>query len=133
MYTEIARTMVFGKATNELLDGFESVKEAQAHTLSLIKPGVPAREIAAAHDAFMAKRGIGPEKRLYAHGQGYDLVERPLIREDETMTIQAGMNLAVHPGYETPSQWAVICDNYLVGADGPGECLHKTPKKIFEL
>jgi Xaa-Pro aminopeptidase len=107
MYTEIARTMVFGKATNELLDGFESVKEAQAHTLSLIKPGVPAREIAAAHDAFMAKRGIGPEKRLYAHGQGYDLVERPLIREDETMTIQAGMNLAVHPGYETPSQWAV--------------------------
>jgi len=133
MYTEIARTMVFGKATNELLDGFESVKEAQAHTLSLIKPGVPAREIAAAHDAFMAKRGIGPEKRLYAHGQGYDLVERPLIREDETMTIQVGMNLAVHPGYETPSQWAVICDNYLVGADGPGECLHKTPKKIFEL
>jgi Xaa-Pro aminopeptidase len=133
MYTEIARTMVFGKATNELLDGFESVKEAQAHTLSMIKPGVPAREIAAAHDAFMAKRGVGPEKRLYAHGQGYDLVERPLIREDETMTIQAGMNLAVHPGYETPSQWAVICDNYLVGADGPGECLHRTPKKIFEL
>jgi Xaa-Pro aminopeptidase len=133
MYTEIARTMVFGKATNELLDGFESVKEAQAHTLSMIKPGVPARDIAAAHDAFMAKRGIGPEKRLYAHGQGYDLVERPLIREDETMTIQAGMNLAVHPGYETPSQWAVICDNYLVGPDGPGECLHKTPKKIFEL
>ncbi|MFN3350365.1 M24 family metallopeptidase [Pseudorhodoplanes sp.] len=133
MYTEIARTVVFGKATNELLDGFESVKEAQIYTLSKIKPGVPARDIAAAHDDFMAARGVGPEKRLYAHGQGYDLVERPLIREDETMTIEAGMNLAVHPGYETASQWNVICDNYLVGKDGPGECLHKTPKKIFEL
>jgi Xaa-Pro aminopeptidase len=133
MYTEIARTVVFGKASNELLDGFETVKEAQAHTLSKIKPGVPCREIAAAHDAFMAARGIGPEQRLYAHGQGYDLVERPLIRADETMAIQAGMNLAVHPGFETSSQWAVICDNYLVGPDGPGECLHKTPKQIFEL
>jgi Xaa-Pro aminopeptidase len=133
MYTEIARTMVFGKAPSDLLDGFESVKEAQAHTLSRMKPGVLARDVAAAHDAHMAARGVGPEKRLYAHGQGYDLVERPLIREDETMTIEAGMNFAVHPGYETPTQWAVICDNYLIGKDGPGECLHKTPKKIFEL
>jgi Xaa-Pro aminopeptidase len=133
MYTEIARTMVFGKASNEVIDGFETVKEAQTHTLSKIKPGVPARDIAAAHDAFMTARGFGAEKRLYAHGQGYDLVERPLIRADETMTIQAGMNLAVHPGYESPSLFAVICDNYLIGKDGPGECLHKTPKQVFEL
>jgi Xaa-Pro aminopeptidase len=133
MYTEIARTMVFGKASNEVIDGFETVKEAQVHTLSKIKPGVPARDIAAAHDAFMTARGFGAEKRLYAHGQGYDLVERPLIRADETMTIQAGMNLAVHPGYESPALFAVICDNYLVGNDGPGECLHKTPKQVFEL
>jgi Xaa-Pro aminopeptidase len=133
MYTEIARTMVFGKASNEVIDGFETVKEAQTHTLSKIKPGVPARDIAAAHDAFMTARGFGAEKRLYAHGQGYDLVERPLIRADETMTIQAGMNLAVHPGYESPSLFAVICDNYLIGKDGPGECLHQTPKQVFEL
>ena len=34
MYTEIARTIVLGKASNELIDGFESMKEAQAHTLA---------------------------------------------------------------------------------------------------
>jgi hypothetical protein len=43
------------------------------------------------------------------------------------------MNLAVHPGYETDSIFAVICDNYIVGADGPGACLHATPKQVFEL
>ncbi len=26
----------------------------------------------------------------------------------------------------------MICDNYLIEADGPGECLHKTPKQVFE-
>jgi Xaa-Pro aminopeptidase len=81
----------------------------------------------------MTARGHGEEKRLYAHGQGYDLVERPLIRADETMTLEAGMNLAVHPGFESPSLFAVICDNYIVGEDGPGECLHRTAKQVFEL
>jgi Xaa-Pro aminopeptidase len=132
-YTEIARTIVLGRASNELLDGFEAVKLAQAHTLSAMRPGTPCRDIAAAHDAFMKQRGLPPELRLYAHGQGYDMVERPLIRRDETMPLELGMCLAVHPGYETPSLFAVICDNYLIEADGPSACLHRTPKKIFEL
>jgi Xaa-Pro aminopeptidase len=132
-YTEIARTIVLGQASNQLLDGFENVREAQTHTLSQIRPGVACREVAQAHDDYMRARGLPPEARLYAHGQGYDMVERPLIRADESMCFTQGMCLAVHPGYETPELFAVICDNYLVGADGPGECLHKTEKKVFEI
>ena len=132
-YAELARTMVFGKATQQLLDGFAAMKEAQDHTLSLIKPGAVCRDIAAAHDDYMRSRGLPPELRLYCHGQGYDLVERPLVRADETMSLAENMNLAVHPGYETDAVWAVICDNYLVEADGVSECLHQTEKKVFEL
>ncbi len=132
-YTELARTMVFGKATQQLLDGFAAMKAAQDHTLSLIKPGASCRDIAAAHDTYMRSRNFPPELRLYCHGQGYDLVERPLIRSDETMTLAVGMNLAVHPGYETDAMFAVICDNYLVEENGPSECLHRTEKKIFEV
>jgi Xaa-Pro aminopeptidase len=132
-YTELARTMVFGKATQQLLDGFAAMKAAQDHTLSLIKPGASCRDIATAHDDYMRSRNLPPELRLYCHGQGYDLVERPLVRSDETMTLAAGMNLAVHPGYETDAMWAVICDNYLVEVNGPSECLHRTEKKVFEL
>jgi len=132
-YTELARTMVFGKATQQLLDGFAAMKAAQDYTLALIKPGASCRDIAAAHDAYMRSNNFPPELRLYCHGQGYDLVERPLVRSDETMTLAAGMNLAVHPGYETDAMFAVICDNYLVEENGPRECLHETEKKIFEV
>ena len=55
------------------------------------------------------------------------------MQVDETLTIQDGMNLAVHQGYERDSIFAVICDNHVVGPNGPGECLHKTPKQIFEV
>jgi Xaa-Pro aminopeptidase len=132
-FAEIARTLVLGKASNELIDGFEAMKEAQVHTLSLMKPGASCRDIAIAHDAYMKQRGLPPELRLYAHSQGYDMVERPMLRADETMMIEANMNFAVHPGYETPSMWTTICDNYIVDDNGVGECLHKTEKKVFEV
>ena len=132
-YAEIARTLVLGRASNELLDAFDAVKAAQDHSLARLTPGAAARDVAAAHDAYMIAHGMPAEIRLYAHGQGYDMVERPLIRRDESMTIAAGMNLAVHPGYETDSIFAVICDNYIIGDSGPGPCLHATQKRIFEV
>ena len=132
-FAEIARTLVLGKASNELIDGFEAMKEAQAYTLSLMKPGASCRDIANAHDEYMRKRGLPPERRLYAHSQGYDMVERPMLRAGETMPIEANMNFAGHPGYETPTMWKTICDNYMVEQNGVGECLHKTPKQIFEV
>jgi Xaa-Pro aminopeptidase len=133
IYLEIARTMVLGPADDHLLEAFENVKAAQAHTLSLIRPGADPVAIARAHDEWMQARGLPPERRLYAHGQGCEMVERPLIRDDETMPLAAGMLLAVHPGYEDGRVFAVICDNYLVTETGVSECLHRTEKKVFEL
>jgi Xaa-Pro aminopeptidase len=98
-----------------------------------MKPGTQVRDVFASHNAYMASNGMPAETRLYAHGQGYDMVERPLIRQDDDMTLQQGMCLAVHPGYETPSLFAVICDNYMIEADGPGGCLHHTEKRLFEI
>ncbi len=132
-YTELARTIVLGRASNELLDGFASVKAAQDFTLAQLRPGTSCAAVAAAHDDYMRAHDLPEEKRLYAHGQGYDMVERPLIRHDETMDLAAGMCLAVHPGYETDRMFAVICDNYLLAEDGCGASLHKTEKRVFEL
>ena len=132
-YTEVARTIVLGKASNHLIDAFETVREAQTHSLTNIRPGAAPRDIFAAHNTFMKARGVPEETRLYAHGQGYDLVERPLIRHDETMGLEAGMCLAVHPGYDDGTCWAVICDNYILHPDRPPELIHQTPKKVFEV
>ena len=132
-YTEIARTFVFGKAPQELIDGLETVKEAQRFMLGLLKPGAHPAEVFAAFNDYMRARNLPEETRLNAHGMGYDMVERPLIRSDETMRIAKNMHIVVHPGFINDRMFAVVCDNYLIGADGPGECLHQTPKHIIEL
>jgi hypothetical protein len=81
----------------------------------------------------MKRKGVPAESRIYAHSQGYDLVERPLIRSDEPMIIEKNMNLSVHPSYLTDSMYAHTCDNYVVEDGGVSECLHRTPQQIFEL
>lgn len=133
IYLEIARTMVLGSADDHLLQAFQNVLDAQDHSLSLMKPGANPAEIFAAHNRWMTGRGLPEEMRLYAHGQGCEMVERPLIRQDETLPLAKDMLLAVHPGYDDGRVFAVICDNYMIEADGPGQCLHKTEKKVFEL
>jgi hypothetical protein len=53
--------------------------------------------------------------------------------KDETMKIKAGINMAVHPSAITDTVWANVCDNYLITENGPGPCIHKTPKEIIVL
>jgi Xaa-Pro aminopeptidase len=132
-YTELARTMVLGKASSELRDAFAVVCEAQTYTAGKLKPGASCAAIYAAHNAFMQGRGAPPEQRLYGHSQGYDMVERPLLRADESMPLAADMCMAVHPGFFTKTNFVFICDNFLIHADGSAEHMHKTEQRIYEV
>ena len=132
-WTHLHRTICVGKTPNELKDNFEIVLEAQKLSLDLLKPGVHPFDLFEANNAFMRQRGFPEETRIYAHGQGVDLLERPSFQPGETMLIEAGMNIAVHPEIITKEAKAQICDNYIVTDTGVSECLHKTLKILFEV
>jgi len=132
-YTEISRACVLGKAPRALSDNFQVLLEARKFTLDRLKPGNSCRDIWNAYNDFLRGRGKPVEERLYCHGQGYDLVERPLVRLDEPMAISAGMNITCHPTYVADGWFHTICDNFLVGEQGVVERLHKFPEKLIEL
>ncbi len=131
-YTELGRTCVLGKASAEMHDEFAFVLEARAFALSLLKDGASSAAIAEEYNAFMRRNGRPEEKRVFCHSQGYDMVERPLVRADETMSIRRDMVIACHPTYVTPTTNNWICDNFLIGGNGP-ERLHACPERLFEL
>ena len=132
-YGEIGRTWVLGRASDEMKDEFAFVLEAQRFTLDRLKPDADPAAIHADYNAFMRKNKRPEEQRLYAHGQGYDMVERPLIRQDETLRLGKNMLFAVHPTYVTDRTYSWVCDNYLLDGDGRIEKLHKFPQRITEL
>jgi len=41
------------------------------------------------------------------------------------------MNITIHPRAVTKTVWASVCENWMVGRDGAGDCLHKSPQEII--
>ena len=130
-WVELARIVCLGEVSPELEEQFRLAQKAQMVTLDLLKPGADPKAIWDAHNEFLRSKGYPEEKRTFAHGQGYDLVERPSLYPAETIKIQARMNIAVHPAVVSPKAFGFICDNYLVSETGENERLHKTPQRIF--
>ncbi len=133
MFTELGRSCVLGKVPQQMKDELEFVKASRKLTLDMLKPGTPCKDIWEAFNDFMRKNGRPEEARLYCHGQGYDLVERPLIRSDEPWVIQKDMNIVVHPTYAHGGYLNWLCDNYIIGGNGPGDRIHYFPEEIIEI
>ena len=134
MYTELGRSCVVGvPVPQQMKDELAFCKASRKFTLDLLKPGTPCKDIWDAFNDFMAKNGRPTESRLYCHGQGYDLVERPLVRNDEPWTIEKDMNIVVHPTYVHGGYLNWLCDNYLIGGNGPGDRLHQFPEEVVEV
>jgi len=133
MFAELGRScIVGGKVPQQMKEELEMVKEARKVTLDLLKPGSPCKDAWEAFNAFLRKHGRPEEARLYCHGQGYDLVERPLVRFDEPWTIQKDMNIACHPTYVYGGHLNWLCDNYIISGNGPMERIHQFPEEIVE-
>ena len=96
---------------DKVAEAFAKVKEAQDYSMSLMKPGADPKEIFAAYNAYMKKHGLPEEGRIHSHAQGYDIVQRPLIRFDEPMKLEADMFFAVHPAESKPNVFTFVCDN----------------------
>jgi Xaa-Pro aminopeptidase len=133
LYTELGRSCILGSANDEMLEEFQFVLEARRACLDTMRPGVPCADVWEQYNTYMRDRGRPEEARLHCHGQGYDLVERPLIRFDEPAAIALDMNITCHPQYPRAGVFSWACDNYRIGAEGPHERLHRFPEKITEL
>jgi len=131
-YTELGRTFVLGKATEEMHRDMELVLRAQDYTASLLVPGASCAEVWNAYNEFLLQNGRAEEKRLFSHGQGYDLVERPLIRHDESLSLGENMNIACHPAFVSATFFATSCDGYLTGG-ARAKRLHRFPRGLVEL
>ena len=130
-YGELGRMASLGPVPEVMFEECAFTIEAQQYCVSLLEVGVACSEVWNEYNSFMVKNGRPGETRLHCHGQGYDLVERPLIRFDEPATISANMNITCHPSYEVAGGFdSWICDNFLITGDGAPEWLHHYPQEI---
>lgn len=131
LFGEIFRHICLGKVPNELQEQFEAAQKAQNIILGMLKPGTSPGEIWDNHNRYLTNSGYMEETRVFAHGQGYNSIERPSIDHGEPTKIKAGMNIAVHPAVMSGRAYAQVCENYIVTETGNAECLSQIPQQIF--
>lgn len=130
-YAEIVRTFCIGhEPSKELQEAWKISCDVQDYTVDMIKPGADCAEILVKVNEKLASYGLPPETRLFAHGQGYDLVERPAFFKGETMKVKENMFFAVHPEVVMEKAMGNACDQYLVTKDGAVR-VQTTPREIF--
>jgi Xaa-Pro aminopeptidase len=132
-FVHAGRYYVLGKAPQQLQDLYGAMNEAQDFTVGLLQVGASCREIFKEYNAYMTARGFPPEGRIHCHGQGYDNVEPPLVRSDETMTLKPNTNMGIHPAVARKDMFVTSCDNFLINRQGAVERLHRAPREIVEL
>jgi len=115
---DLRRFVCIGKAPAEVEEAYALVKEARKILAANLKPGVVPGVALKASDEFLKSKGCPPEARVAGHGQGLDLVERPVVRYEETAKLEPGMVISLHPTASTKHASACIADTYVIGDSG---------------
>lgn len=115
---DLRRFVCVGKAPPELQEAHALVKEARTILAANLKPGTTPGVALKASDEFLKIKGCPPEARVAGHGQGLDLVERPVVRYEETAKLERGMVISLHPTATTKQASACLADTYVIGDSG---------------
>lgn len=132
IYCELARTFCLGEPDSELLDLYQTALEVQTMVAKAAKPGVTGAELNKIYDDYVTTKGIVPNGRFVGHGQGYDMMEAPVICPQEDMEMREGMFLAIHPELVRNGQFCICCDNFRITPEG-AKRVTVTDQEIFVL
>ena len=132
LWVELGRTFILGEPDETLQKVWDDAVKAQHYTASLLKPGATCGEIYDKYNEYVEHMGYAKETRIHAHGQGYDLMERPGIRGEDPMVIRPNMNIAIHPTFAKNGAYAFACDNYLT-TDAEPVRIHKTSQELIKV
>ena len=129
-YQEVGRTFVIGEPSKQLMAAWMAARDAQRRAAEILKEGASPADICRINSDYRERRGFPGKGMIFAHGQGYELAERPVIYDMENMVIRSNMNIAVHPFGITDTEYVFCCDNFLTGPDG-AEPLSKVPLELI--
>ena len=109
--SDISRTFVYGKPTDQQKRVFEVVHRAQAAALEAAKPGVPCHAVDDAARTIVTNAGFGPDYKTFSHrlghGIGLDGHEWPYLVRGNTQPLEVGMTFSDEPGIYLPGAFGV--------------------------
>ncbi len=118
--SDITRMVYLGKPTQEFMQAYNAVLDANQRAMAAVKPGIRAEEIDRIGRSVLESAGLGQyfTHRL-GHGLGLDGHETPWIMHGNATILEEGMVFSIEPGVYFPGKYGIrIEDIVLVTANG---------------
>jgi len=139
-FADMTRTVLLGEPSEEVLDMYDAVLDAQKRAISMVKAGVDAADIHNAVNDIFEARGYGTLRKrsesgfihITGHGVGLSLHEPPFIG-DKKYILKPGNVITIEPGLYIPSVGGVRIEDLLVVKKTGFENLTRFPKESIRL
>lgn len=121
--SDMSRTFVLGKPSEEMVRVFDVEFQAQTAALKAARPGVECQAVDAAARKVIEEAGYGKDYEAFTHrvghGIGMDGHEWPYLVRGNTMPLQPGMTFSDEPGIYQRGKFGVRLEDIMViTADG---------------
>lgn len=132
--SDMTRTIVVGKATQEQKKIYQTVLDAQLAALDYIKAGYKGCEIDKVARDLIEKEGYG---KCFGHGLGHSvglfIHENPRLSPSENRVIGANVTETVEPGIYIENFGGVRIEDLVVVTEDGCENYTNSPKELIEL
>ncbi|AAT43566.1 M24 family metallopeptidase [Picrophilus oshimae] len=131
--SDVTRTMVFGRASQEQRDIYETVKEAQQKSMDAIKAGKNGRDIDAIARSIIDEKYPGKFIHSLGHGVGMDVHDHPALSPSYDFILKRNMVVTVEPGIYIPETGGVRIEDDVIVTDSGHTRITTAPRDLIEL
>lgn len=127
-YCDFDRNYAVGSVSSVIGRAHAGLWQATDEMLTLLRPGMLAREVHALFGEAMRKAGVVPSGWRLGHGLGIALTEWPSFSAVDETPLRAGMVLTLEPGCVTEADRILLHEEVIVlRAEGPELLSPRTP------
>ena len=130
--SDMTRTVHVGKPSDDALEMYDAVREAQQAALEAVKPGVRVSKVDAAARRLLARKGYGRYfTHSTGHGVGLEIHEPPRIAARQVEVLRPGMVVTTEPGVYIQDCGGVRIEDMLLVTENGCEVLTPTSKELI--
>lgn len=132
--SDMTRTVVLGKADEEMHRIYNTVLSAQERAIATVKNGVECKTVDAAAREHIANAGYGKYfTHSTGHSLGLEIHEQPVCTPKSEDTLVSGMFMTVEPGIYVEGFGGVRIEDMVLVTENGCEDFTQSPKHLIEL
>lgn len=130
--SDMTRTLFYGQPTEEFLQVHRIVCAANEKAESLVRPGIPLRDLDRAARNVIENAGYGPQfTHRLGHFIGQTDHEAGEVSSSSDLTARPGMIFSIEPGIYLPGRFGVRIEDLVLVTEEGCEILNRVSKSPF--